>query len=170
MPNHLPQNHLPHPRTLTVYKQNALGEVVWHYSGQKIVQTPTLIVLEAIFGRDDYSTDYHTFKRGDRMLEWFYSDRWYNIFELHHRQTNQLEGWYCNITRPAIFDALGIHADDLAIDVMVYPDGNTRILDMDEFAALPIAPDTRAAAELGLQQLLQHIGQCLAPFDLIKQG
>lgn len=154
-------------RTLTVYKQNHVGEVVFQYDGVAVVRTDAYVVLEAYFGRDDYPTDYHTFKRGDRMLEWFFNDRWYNIFELHHRDTDTLEGWYCNITRPASFADNGIYADDLAIDVMVYPDGTTRVLDMDEFEVLPISSETRSAAEAGLQALLDHIQHRRAPFDLI---
>lgn len=154
-------------RTLTVYKQDHHGEVVFRYDGTEIVRTDTLVVLEAFFGRDLHPTEYHTFKRGDRMLEWFYTNRWYNIFELHHCDTDALEGWYCNITRPATVDESGVYADDLAIDVMVYPDGRTLILDMDDFEALSLDAETKTAAETWLQHLLAHVEQRLAPFDLI---
>ncbi len=154
-------------RQLTVYKQNYRGELVFQYKGIELIRTSSYIIIEAFFGRD-YVTDYHAFKHGDRMLEWFFMDRWYNIFELHHRQTDVLEGWYCNITRPAYIRQYGIYADDLAIDVMVYPDGQFCILDMDEFNALPLSAETHYAAQMGLNMLLSHIQQRIAPFDLIS--
>lgn len=150
---------------ITVYKLDHHGQYLWHYTGQVLERTPTQIVLEARFNRDDYPTDYHTFKKGDRFVEWFYTDRWYNVFAIHHRDTDELEGWYCNITRPARFEEDAIYAEDLALDVMIYPDGRTRLLDEDEFIALDIDPDTRHRAEAALEELLALAARHAPPFS-----
>lgn len=112
-------------QTITVHKLDHQGQIVFEYSGVELERTPNSIVLEAYFALNDYPTAYHTFKKGDRMVEWFFSDHWYNIFALHHRDSDTLEGWYCNITRPARLETDAIYAEDLALDVMVYPDGRT---------------------------------------------
>lgn len=152
---------------ITVYKLDHQHQPVWHYSGTILERSATTIVLEAYFNRDDYPTPYHTFKRGDRMVEWFFNDRWYNIFALHHHKTDTLEGWYCNITYPARFTDDAIYAADLALDMMVYPDGRMLILDEDEFAALELDLPARQKAEAALQELVEQVTQRRPPFDSI---
>ena len=46
-----------------------------------------------------------TLRRGDRFIETYYTDRWYNIFEIHAREDDRLKGWYCNIAKPAVMEA-----------------------------------------------------------------
>lgn len=152
---------------ITVYKRNHQSEPIWHYHGTVLERNETMIVLEAVFNRDDYVATYHTFKKGDRMIEWFFADRGYNIFELHHRDTDTLEGWYCNITRPARFTDDSIHADDLALDVMVYPNGDYVILDKDEFDALPLDESARQDALAALGALLHLVNTRIPPFHQI---
>jgi hypothetical protein len=86
-------------------------------------------------------------------VEWFYSDRWHNIFQMHDADDDRLKGWYCNLTRPARLGPNDIYAEDLALDVMVYPDGNFRLLDEDEFAALEITASDRSHALNALEEL-----------------
>lgn len=155
-------------QTITVHKLDHYGQGVLQYNGVELERTPTRVVLEAYFARNDYPTAYHIFKKGDRMVEWFFSDRWYNIFALHHRDSDTLEGWYCNITRPARFEDNAIYADDLALDVMVYPDGRTLVLDEDEFATLDLDESTRQQAEAGLAELLHLVEAHWGPFAAIQ--
>lgn len=138
---------------ITVYKLNERGEKVWQYEGKVLARSANFIQLEAFFNRDDYRAAYHTFRRGDRLLEWFYTDRWYNIFEMYDVDDQRLKGWYCNVTRPARFEADALYAEDLALDLMVYPDGRTLVLDEDEFAALNLDENTRTHALNALQEL-----------------
>ena len=109
--------------SIRVHKLNEGGEIVWHYDGRVLSRTATMVKLEAHFNRTDYVADYHTFRQGDRFVEWFYSDRWYNIFQMHDVDDDRLKGWYCNLTRPARIETDAIYAEDLALDLMVYPDG-----------------------------------------------
>jgi hypothetical protein len=138
---------------IRVHKLNELGEEVWHYDGRVLSRSATVVKLEAFFNRADYVADYHTFRRGDRFVEWFYSDRWHNIFQMHDADDDRLKGWYCNLTRPARLGPNDIYAEDLALDVMVYPDGNFRLLDEDEFAALEITASDRSHALNALEEL-----------------
>jgi hypothetical protein len=75
------------------------------------------------------------FEPGDYLDEYFYSDRWYNVYALHS-PAGQLKGWYCNITRPAVFFLDTIESEDLELDLFVSPDRQTiMLLDEDEYAA-----------------------------------
>jgi predicted RNA-binding protein associated with RNAse of E/G family len=138
---------------MRIYKLDAQGREVWHYEGTVLERGENYVLIEAIFARD-YPTDYHFFRRGDRMLEWFYTDRGYNVFQMHDADDGRLKGWYCNITRPARLEAEAVTAEDLALDLMVYPNGQTRLLDEDEFEALQLDPASRAQALAALETLL----------------
>ena len=125
------------------------------------------IILEARFALNDKDAGYVVFRRGDRFIEWFYCNRWYNIFEMHAVEDDHLKGWYCNISRPAIFTSDSVQADDLALDLWVDPQGKSQVLDQDEFAALPLDDKTRLAALLGLDALLAHLARRDPPFEKI---
>ncbi|MBE9508279.1 MAG: DUF402 domain-containing protein, partial [Chloroflexi bacterium] len=86
------------------------------------------------------------------------------IFEIHGGD-GRLKGWYCNITRPARIDAREVAAEDLALDLWVAPDGECRVLDEDEFAALPLTPVEREAAQQALAELQAMVKQQVPPFD-----
>lgn len=156
-------------QNITVYKFNEKGEYVWHYSGRVLFREETHIQLEAFFSRNNYVTSYHTFRKGDRMVEWFYSDRWYNVFQMHDVDDDHLKGWYCNITRPARLENDAIYAEDLALDVFVYPDGRYLVLDEDEFAVLDIDDGTRQNALQGLQELKNLIERAEGWFSAIQR-
>jgi predicted RNA-binding protein associated with RNAse of E/G family len=140
--------------TITVVKNDHAGREILRYTGHVLAREALVWVqLEARFSRPDVVTPYHTFRQGDRFVEWYYSDRWYNIFEMHDRDDDRLTGWYCNVTRPAVIAPDIIRADDLALDVFAAPDGSIRVLDEDEFAALPLDESTRAHAIHALETL-----------------
>lgn len=155
--------------TITVIKNDHCGREVWRYTGRVLARETTWVQLEARFERpQDVITPYHTFRRGDRFIEWFFSDRWYNIFEMHDADDDRLTGWYCNITRPALLDGDTIYADDLALDLFVAPDGTITVLDEDEFAALPLDEATRAQARQALEELQRMVAARQPPFDAIS--
>ena len=77
-----------------------------------------------------------TLKRNDRFVETFYSDRWYNIFEIYDRDDDHFKGWYCNIGKPAIIEDDFVSYVDLALDLWVSADGTQTVLDEDELEEL----------------------------------
>ncbi len=71
-------------RTLTVFKQNHLGEPVFSWKGKLVAETSTSRLVSARFsGADAVPVDKVTFRKDDLMLERYYTDRWYNLFEVH---------------------------------------------------------------------------------------
>ena len=130
---------------ITVIKTNYAGREVWRYQGIVLEHGPHHVLLEARFNRDDLVLDYVTLRRGDRFVETFYDDRWYNVFEVHDKDDDHIKGWYYNFARPAQIVDGEIGSDDLALDLWVCPDGRKLVLDRDEFDALPINEAERAA-------------------------
>ncbi|MFQ3536523.1 MAG: DUF402 domain-containing protein, partial [Aggregatilineales bacterium] len=131
---------------ITVRKILPDGSEAMRYSGRVLERTALSITIEAFFSRPDVPLPYVTFRRGDRLIERFYTNRWYNIFELYDVSGGHLKGWYCNIARPALIDADNILWFDLALDVWLSPAGDVLVLDEDEFAELALDEATRRAA------------------------
>ncbi|HML23339.1 MAG TPA: DUF402 domain-containing protein [Aggregatilinea sp.] len=152
---------------VTVIKNDHEGHEVWRYEGRVLERGATWVKLEAFFDRDDRNESYHTFRRGDRFVERFYSDRWYSIFEMHDVDDDCLTGWYCNLSRPAVLSDGTIMADDLALDLYLAPDGTPTVVDRDEFEALPLDETTRAEVWRTLNSLLRLAEQRQPPFDAI---
>lgn len=141
--------------TITVHKLDHNGREVWQYPAAVLERGQSHIRLEAFFNRDDMASGYAIFKRGDRFVETFYSDRWYNVFAVYDRNDDGLKGWYCNVCRPAVISESAVRCDDLALDVWVSPSGEAIVLDEDEFEDLAITDEDRRRARNGMNQLLE---------------
>ena len=141
------------PELIRVLKCNPAGQVTWEYPGTVLRREPSAIVLEAFFNREDLPFMDTVFRQGDRFVETFYSDRWYNLFEVHDRDTGTLKGWYCNICQPAVIQDDSVSYVDLALDLWVAPSGAQTVLDEDEFRALNLDADIAGQATAALQRL-----------------
>lgn len=142
---------------MKILKLDLNGEVSWQYEGQLLERKADGIVLEAFFDRDDMPFMNVVLKRGDRFVEHFYTDRWYNVFEIYDRDDGKLKGWYCNIGYPAVLELGKVSYIDLALDLWVTSGGEQTVLDKDEFLALNLDTDTRTQALAALAALKKII-------------
>jgi predicted RNA-binding protein associated with RNAse of E/G family len=151
----------------TIRKLDHTGREVFAYEGTVLERTATSVTLEAFFNRyDRLDLGYTVFERGDRFVETFFTDRWYNIFEIYAVRDQGLRGWYCNLTRPAVMHADEVSAVDLALDVWIAPSGQAQVLDEEEFAALPLAAVEVSAVRAACAELLTLAAQHAGPFGL----
>jgi len=139
---------------ITVYKLDEKGREVWRYPATVLARRPSMIRLQAFFDRDNVDLGYVVLARGDRSVETFYEDRWYNVFAIYDRDGDELKGWYCNVCRPAEITRDAVRCEDLALDVWVSPQGKAAVMDKEEFAALDIAAAERRRGREALQTLL----------------
>jgi hypothetical protein len=156
----------------TVIKRDAFGNDVFSYQGVLVDRKDAFICIDAAFAIDDRDLGYIQLRRGDRFREWFYADRWYNIFRVQDVATLSLKGWYCNITRPAIISARQVAADDLGLDVFVYPDGRTLLLDEADFARLQLPMHEQSKVWQAVESIKLLVQKRLPPFDelLLEQS
>jgi uncharacterized protein len=139
---------------ITVIKRNLSGEEMWKYTGILLLRETNVILLEAYFQRPDLPFLGVVLRKGDRFLETYFTDRWYNIYEIHDQDDDHLKGWYCNIGKPVIMESENVISYiDLALDLWVAPDGTQAVLDEDEFAALNMEANTRSRARAALKEL-----------------
>lgn len=144
------------PEAITVIKKDIRGRETFRYSGLLLERSPEYVRLEARFNRDEVQVEDILLRRNDRFVEIFYTKRWYNIFEIYDRQDDSLKAWYCNVGYPAELEAGIVSYRDLALDLLVYPDGRQVILDEDEFAELDISSEIRRQALTALGELQEY--------------
>jgi len=149
---------------VTIRKLDHTGSQVTAYPGEVLRRTNRAIVLCTGWDRAPMDLGFVVLEPGDRWTEYFYADRWYNIFQIC-ASDGRLKGWYCNVTRPAFIGADEVTAEDLALDLWVAPGGAMQVLDEDEFVALPLAPGERDAARRALAELQAMVAQETPPFD-----
>jgi protein associated with RNAse G/E len=151
----------------TVIKLNSLGHEIIRYPATVQTRTANGIILNAIWQHKTRNLGYATFETGDNFVEYFYADRWYNIFAIA-TPTSQRKGWYCNIAMPASISDDHLSQIDLLLDVWINPLGGSLILDQDEFAAdLTLSEAQRAGAQKGLHDLLSLLADRAGPFEEI---
>lgn len=148
---------------ILVLKLNTNREEVWRYDGRVIERSPEALKLEAFFNGGTRPFHGVMLVNGDRFIETYYFDRWYNIFEIYDRDTDILKGWYCNVTYPAEMEYGRVSYVDLALDLLVYPDGRQLVLDEDEFDELNLNENDSMKAREALRQLQDYFN------DLIKR-
>jgi uncharacterized protein len=132
------------------------GSEVFAWDGTVLRCDASGIVLQALFNVDVVELGYTTFRRGDVFVEFYYWDKWFNVFQISHPD-GKLKGWYSNVGKPAEVDSASAQLSyvDLELDVWSDPDGALAVLDQPEFEQL-IAdrPEFAAGAEQGRAELL----------------
>ena len=154
-------------RAVTIRKLSARGDVVFVYAGVIAATLAEGVRVDAEWTRARMELGYTTFEPGDRFIEWFYTDRWYNIMEVRER-SGVLKGWYCNVTWPAEITQDMVSYRDLTLDLWVAPDGSALTLDMDEFEAdISLSVEERSQALAALVELRAHLARGEEPFDTL---
>lgn len=107
-------------------------------------------------------------KRGTISYEYYWTDRWYNVFRFHEPD-GELRNFYCNINMPPRFDNGTLAYVDLDIDLLVWKDFSIELLDMDEFeenaGKFGYPDELRAKAYEALADLKTLIEKREFPFD-----
>ena len=146
---------LPQPDTrVRKFLYDGTPSYVW--KGWVVEQDEVLVVLQAYFITEKRDLGYIVFERGDLFIEFYYLDRWYNVFQVYSK-SGQLKGWYCNITKPARLQDGELHFTDLALDLFAYPDGTSLPLDVEEFeelAASSYSAEDTALARAAFDELV----------------
>ena len=138
---------------ITIIKQNINGQETWRYAGQVLQRTPDALLIEAHFNREDTLFQGILLKKGDTFIEAYYTRRWFNIYEMHDRESGLVKGWYCNVTLPPALADGTLSYVDLALDLLVYPDGHWLLLDEDEYEALEVSAEEHTQALNAVEEL-----------------
>jgi protein associated with RNAse G/E len=122
------------PNNITVRVMKYDGAEYRRWSASLARQEGSLIVLDAAFEDDVQHDLLGNISRGTRTIEYYWLDRWYNIFRfLEGDGTTKL--FYCNVNMPPAISGGILSYIDLDIDILVQPDYSYQVLDLDEFAS-----------------------------------
>jgi uncharacterized protein len=160
------QGCAPPEITIRACKYDGLEHRRWH--ARLLSRDGSLIVLDARFDRLIKHDLLGTILPGTISVEYYWLDRWYNVFRFHE-PTGQLRSYYCNVNVPPRFDGRSLSYVDLDIDILVEPDLSYRIVDLDEFetnsAHFRYPAEVRSRAHAALRELVALIESRQFPFD-----
>lgn len=91
-----------------------------------------LVSLVGEFAADVEHPDLGVVPKGTLSYESFWLDRWYSIFRFE-APDGKLRNYYCNLNMPPCFAGHVLDYVDLDIDIVIWPDGRYKILDLQEF-------------------------------------
>src|ERR1700694_2148892 len=122
----------PDPISVRVFKYD--GTEYRRWNARIASRDRSLLILDAEFEHDVRHHLLGDIRRGTRTIEYYWLDRWYNVF----RFLNDNDGtrlYYCNVNMPPKLEEGVLTYIDLDIDILVQPDLSYQVLDLEEFAA-----------------------------------
>ena len=127
-----------------------------------------MLVLDAVFDEEIEHDLLGTIASGTISTEYYWLDRWYNVFRFGARD-GKFQKFYCNVCAPPSFDGHVLSYVDLDIDVLVNPDFTYQVLDREDFEdnarryGYPV--EVRENAHGALDGLIRLIESRSFPFD-----
>lgn len=106
---------------------------------------------------------------GTISYEFYWKNRYFNVFRFHEPE-GDLRNFYCNVNLPPVLENNVLIYVDLDIDILVAPDFNFEIVDLDEFeenaGKFNYPPEVVEKARGGLAELVQMIRGRKFPFQI----
>ncbi|HXG83214.1 MAG TPA: DUF402 domain-containing protein [Pyrinomonadaceae bacterium] len=97
-------------------------------------RTENLLTFVGKFEKEISHPNLKVIRRGTVSYEFYWTNRWYNIFRFHEPEGG-LRNFYCNVNQPPVCTGNVLDYVDLDIDVLVWKDLSFEILDLDEYKA-----------------------------------
>ena len=152
--------------TVRVHKYDGSEHRSWN--AKVLRQEGTLLVLDAMFDKEIRHDLLGTIAPGTKSIEYYWLDRWYNIFRFAE-PNGELRSYYCNVNVPPAFDGQVLSYVDLDLDILVEPDLSYRVVDFDDFelnaARFGYSEDVQTKARQGLERLVELIEARAFPFS-----
>jgi len=155
------------PKEITVRVLKHDGREYRRWRAKIAERTDKMIVLDAEFDVDVSHDLLGEIQRGTRTVEYYWLERWYNVFRfLTGDGSTRL--YYCNINTPPRVEDGVLSYIDLDIDILVQPDLSYRILDLEEFAAnterYGYSEEEQQRAQAAVDELISMIQTRQFPF------
>src|SRR6267142_3672314 len=147
------------------YKYDGSEHRSW--PAQVLRQEGSLIVLDAKFADEVVHNLLGTIAGGTHSLEYYWLDRWYNVFRFA-QPNGELRNYYCNVNVPPTFDGETLSYVDLDLDILVEPDLSYQILDVEDFERnvklYGYSDEVQSNARRAIDELIELIGTRQFPF------
>ena len=128
----------------------------------------SLLSFVGEFDRDVQHPDLGIIRRGTVSYEFYWLDRWYNVFRFHEPE-GSLRSFYCNINMPPKFENGVLDYIDLDIDVLVNSDLTYKVLDLEDFQTnaerFNYPNEIKDKVDSSLSEVIELIDNREFPFD-----
>jgi uncharacterized protein len=141
-----------HTRNVTITKVDHQGRPLISYPGAIVYEDQGCLVARCMWTLRVMDMGPFLLEPGDLWIEFYYRHEPFNIMVIYDRQ-GRIKGWYCNVTEQVEIAPGEIRWRDLALDLLILPDGRRIVLDEDEFKALDPSIEARARASRALATL-----------------
>jgi uncharacterized protein len=159
---------MTNPETITVRALKYDGSEHRRWPATIVLQEGPLLVLDARFEEEIQHELLGTIAMGTTSVEYYWLDRWYNIFRFSE-PGGEHRNFYCNINVPPTFADRVLSYVDLDTDILVNADFSYRVLDLDEFEENAVrygySAEVRQNAEQALAELISLIEARQFPFN-----
>lgn len=160
-------NNVSH-QPITVLTRKYDGTEHRRWAATLLRQEGNLLLLDAKFEEEVRHDLLGTIELGTLSLEYYWLDRWYNVFRFSS-PSGELRNYYCNVNVPPTLDGAVLSYVDLDIDILVAADLSYRILDLEEFeenaARYGYSDEVKESAHRALSELVNLIEHRQFPFD-----
>jgi protein associated with RNAse G/E len=152
--------------TIKSYKYDGKPHRSWKC--ELVEQKEDMLILLGEFDTEIVHPHLGVIKPGTLSYEYYWLDRWYNVFRFHEPD-GSFRNFYCNINMPPEFDGGVLSYVDLDIDIFVSKDFETAVWDMDEFeeniSLYNYPPEVIAKTEEAVEALRHLIENRKFPFE-----
>lgn len=152
--------------TVRVFKYGGAEHRSWQ--ARVAQQLGSLLILDAEFELEVTHESLGTVPRGTRTVEYYWFDRWYNVFKFLN-DDGDTRLYYCNINMPPALANGRLSYFDLDIDVLVQPDLSYQVLDLEEFEVNAIrfsySSEVKRSAHAAVDEVIAMIEARQFPFD-----
>ena len=155
-------------KLITINSRKYDGKIHRSWKATLIGQTNSLLKFVGEFDQEIKHPHLGVIKPGTVSYEYYWLDRWYNVFRFHEPE-GDLRNFYCNVNLPPKFENDVLNYVDLDIDVLVWKDFSYSILDLEEFEENALIFNYPAEliteTKANLDKLLYQIENRKFPFD-----
>ncbi len=155
-------------KLITVNSRKFDGVIYRSWHCELLEKSGELILFVGEFEKTINHTHLGIIGRGTVSYEFYWLDRWYNIFRFHEPD-GSLRNFYCNVNLPPKFENGVLDYVDLDLDVLVWKDFSYQILDTDEYEQNAVkfsyTDELRQNVQKALSELISKIENRLFPFD-----
>ena len=155
-------------KIITINSRKFNNKIHRTWEASLIEQKDSLLIFVGKFEIEVKHPELGIIRRGTISYEYYWTDRWYNVFRFHEPD-GKLRNFYCNVNMPPKFENNVLDYIDLDIDVFVLKDFSYRILDLEEFEEnaqyFKYSKELCSKVKESLNELISMIETKVFPFD-----
>lgn len=119
-------------KTITINSRKFDGKIQRTWQCEFLESKDSLLTFVGVFENEIKHSNLGIIRRGTVSYEYYWLDRWYNVFRFHEPD-GSLRNFYCNLNMPPKFENGILDYIDLDIDILVWKNFSYEILDLEEF-------------------------------------